>query len=491
MHRALNDCKKIGNLKHMTIIYDMIGITYEWRDDLKPENERNEGRFAIPYLDTCYYFAQLSGFKLYEVISLSNIGECYHHYINPPDHEKAEEYYLKALNIGAENSIYHNNAEVLAWLGELYADMGNYSKAKIYLNKALQESNEFDKQKQFTYPFFQYDRVFTDLNYSWWAKHSIYRGFMELHQYLGEFEKALTYSEKRHKTLDSLNQLKIRNQVDYMLANAENERTKQQIQLLEKENELQKNKALRSIQILAALVFVSVIMGLLLLIYIRQNKLKTEQEKINLKQKLLRSQMNPHFIFNSLASIQNAIINEDPIKASKYLSRFSKLVRNILESSVVDFIPLEEEINTIENYLALQKIRFPEKFDYSIEVDEAIDPQTVLIPPMLAQPFIENAIEHGIKHKSSKGKLVVRFKLKGGEIEYEVEDDGIGRQKAQEILHTLDHKHKSLATSITLERIIAINKNLEKKIALNIQDLYNDNKEPRGTFVMISVPLNQ
>ena len=101
-------------------------------------------------------------------------------------------------------------------------------------------------------------------------------------------------------------------------------------------------------------------------------------------------------------------------KASKYLAKFSRLVRNILDSSVEEFISLEQEISTIENYLGLQKIRFPEKFDYTIEVDERLDPASVRIPPMLAQPFIENAIEHGIKHKNSKGKIDVRFKLQKG-----------------------------------------------------------------------------
>lgn len=227
----------------------------------------------------------------------------------------------------------------------------------------------------------------------------------------------------------------------------------------------------------------------MLWIYHRQKRFKAEQEKTKLQQKLLRSQMNPHFIFNSLASIQNSIINEEPMKASKYLARFSKLVRNILDSSVEEFISLEEEVNTIENYLALQKIRFPEKFYYIIEVDENIDQTSINIPPMLAQPFIENSIEHGIKHKKSKGNIKIRFVLNGKLIRFEVEDDGVGRGKAKEIQYKLDKDHRSMATDITHERLQVLNKKLRQKISLTITDLKDDKGNPAGTKVTFDIPL--
>jgi sensor histidine kinase YesM len=156
-----------------------------------------------------------------------------------------------------------------------------------------------------------------------------------------------------------------------------------------------------------------------------------------MQQRLLRSQMNPHFLFNSLASIQNFIIKEKPSLASDYLGRFSKLMRQILNSTAVEYVPLEEEISSIENYLALQKVRYRDMFDYTLEVDEEIDTETTRIPPMLAQPFIENAIEHGILHKGSKGNIGVRFNLENDQVRvFEVEDDGIGREKAQELLQS-------------------------------------------------------
>jgi sensor histidine kinase YesM len=227
---------------------------------------------------------------------------------------------------------------------------------------------------------------------------------------------------------------------------------------------------------------------LLAVVFIRQNKLRNEQQNLLLQQKLFRSQMNPHFIFNSLTSIQNFILDEEPGKASKYLSRFSKLVRHILDSSVEENVTLQEEISTIENYLELQKIRFQDKFDYTIEVDKAIHPEHIIIPPMLAQPFIENSIEHGIKHRKTKGNIIIRFTLKNGTIVFEVEDDGVGREKAKEILFRQNKDHKSLATAITMERIRVINKKMKQKIKLQILDLKDSANNPLGTKVQMEIP---
>ncbi|MBN1339184.1 MAG: histidine kinase, partial [Bacteroidales bacterium] len=215
---------------------------------------------------------------------------------------------------------------------------------------------------------------------------------------------------------------------------------------------------------------------------------KTEQDKTTLQQKLLSSQMNPHFLFNSLASIQNFIIKEKPAVASDYLGRFSKLVRQILNNSVEEWITLEDEVGSIENYLALQKVRYRDMFDYTIEMDKWIDPETTLIPPMLTQPFIENSIEHGFKNKEEKGKLQIRFELNGSLIRFEVEDDGVGREKARKIQQEQNKDHQSMGTDITNERLMVLNKKLKQKISLIISDLKNEQNEPAGTKVVFDIP---
>jgi LytS/YehU family sensor histidine kinase len=174
--------------------------------------------------------------------------------------------------------------------------------------------------------------------------------------------------------------------------------------------------------------------------------------------------------------------------ASDYLSRFSKLVRQILNNSVEEYVLLEDEINSIENYLELQKIRYSNMFDYNIEVDNEIDPETILIPPMLAQPLIENAIEHGFKHKSSRGNMKIRFKLNDKLIRFEVEDDGVGREKAKEILKKQNKDHRSMSTKITRERLKVLNKKNRVKIRLTIKDLKDEKGNPAGTKVDFDIP---
>ncbi|MCD4682404.1 MAG: histidine kinase [Bacteroidales bacterium] len=325
----------------------------------------------------------------------------------------------------------------------------------------------------------------------WTQAKSLYYNLYQINELIENTPKALKYHLAFFDAVDTLNRLQRNREIIELQTKYETERKEEQIVSLSQENAFQELKLKQSGYFLFGLGSLVVLIIILAIVLIRQNKLREQQKNLLLQQKLYRSQMNPHFIFNSLASIQNTIINEEPIKASKYLSRFSKLVRNILDSSVEEFITLEEEITTVENYLELQRIRFPEKFDYSIKLDEAIDPESIRIPPMLAQPFIENAIEHGIKHKDSRGNIQVRFNLDKNHIVLEVKDDGVGRVRAQEILNEQNKNHRSMATDITRERLTVLNKKLKQKISLIISDLKDDKDEPIGTKVVINIPYKQ
>jgi sensor histidine kinase YesM len=273
------------------------------------------------------------------------------------------------------------------------------------------------------------------------------------------------------------------------MAEAEAEKTDQKIRMLLQDNELSQLKLSRSRFIFASLGSLVVIFGLFLLLFFQRKRLRAEQKTIVMEQRLLRAQMNPHFLFNSLASIQNYIINEKTDQASIYLSRFSQLVRNILDNSVEEYVPLEKEIETVQNYLELQKVRYAGKFDYKIDIDIAIDTEIVQIPPMLTQPFIENSIEHGIKYRETPGLIDVRFLFEDGLIRIEVEDDGVGRAKAHEIEMKQKIKHRSLATSITHDRLKLINKKLKRKIHLEITDLKDASGNDCGTRVTFGIPI--
>ncbi len=304
----------------------------------------------------------------------------------------------------------------------------------------------------------------------------------------GDSSNALIYIQHKLPYLDSLKLVTNEIELHKIQARYENEHLEQQVHSLSKENENKEFLLQRNQLILILVLVIALLIIVFGIFFIRQNKISAVHEKLLVEQRLLRSQMNPHFIFNSLASVQNFIVKQDDTNASIYLSRFSVLVRSILNNSLKEQITMEEEINTIENYLALQKIRFRDEFDYEINVNEKIDIENTHIPPMLTQPFIENAIEHGFRHKETTGHIHISFKQQNNGLIVEIEDDGIGREKAMEILKTHDKDHQSLATTITQQRINTLNKKLKRKITMQIIDLEDEQGEAAGTRVVFRIP---
>ncbi len=232
-----------------------------------------------------------------------------------------------------------------------------------------------------------------------------------------------------------------------------------------------------------------VISSVIFIIKFREKKIKEQNRFLILEQKLLRSQMNPHFIFNSLSSIQSFIFENNPVEAGSYLSRFAELIRSILYNSREEFITLEKEVQTLTNYLDLQKLRYDNKFDYEIDIDPLLDIDTVSIPPMMAQPFIENAIEHGIKHLDHPGLINISFMLLDETILFIVEDNGIGIHAAKKLNNIKAKEHQSLATIITRERIEILNKGQKnKKYYMEIKDSIDLGGNVKGTRIKFIIP---
>ena len=306
----------------------------------------------------------------------------------------------------------------------------------------------------------------------------------------GNYKKALKHY-KLSKDLEEKIYLKKNQDLLALLeAESEDEKTKNRIDILAKENEVKALKINQSRIYIYGLIGIFLILLLVSLLFFRQNKIKNEHKTLTLEQKLFRLQMNPHFIFNVHSNILGFIEDKNTESAARYLSAFSKLLRTTLENSREDYIYLDEEINMISDYLDLQKLLYEDKFEYAVDVDDKLNIDDVTIPPMLIQPFIENAIKHGIQNKKEKGNVFVRFKLEDNKVICEVEDDGVGREKAWEVKYKTGKEHKSLATTIILDRIQAINKKMKQKIKLNIYDLKSDNNEPMGTRVVLDLPLS-
>lgn len=214
---------------------------------------------------------------------------------------------------------------------------------------------------------------------------------------------------------------------------------------------------------------------------------KVEISKIELK--ALRAQMNPHFVFNSLNSIQHYILNSKSNEAAKYLNKFAKLIRIILSNSEKSMVTVNEDIESLNLYLELESMRFDGKFDYSINVDKSVDGDYDEIPPMLMQPYIENAILHGLNPKETKGHLKIDIFIKNNYIVCRITDDGIGRVKAGEIKRTTpSNAHKSLGMKITSERVRILNDINKSDLSVSVTDLQDANGNSAGTMVELYIP---
>lgn len=219
--------------------------------------------------------------------------------------------------------------------------------------------------------------------------------------------------------------------------------------------------------------------------------LKYEKELAELKVSLLRSQMNPHFIFNSLNSIKLYIINNEKENAVYYLNKFSKLIRKILATTREKEIPLMEEIETMELYLNIENIRFENKIDFTIDVDPKLNSDTIKIPCLIIQPFIENAIWHGLSSKKGGKKLSIRVNKEAeNHVLIKIEDNGIGRDNSLRLNSKKLHKKTSIGISLTEERLKYFYKDYRHKYALEFTDLYDEKSIPVGTRVSLKLPYN-
>jgi len=232
-------------------------------------------------------------------------------------------------------------------------------------------------------------------------------------------------------------------------------------------------------------MFVISIIFMLWIVRLRDVKMKLLN--IELNQKLLRLQMNPHFIFNSLTSIQSYIYSNQKHLAGQYLSDFARLIRLILENSRHERINLEKEIETISLYMELQQLRFTNRFNFELIVDPAIDKEITFVPPMMVQPFLENALEHGLKNKTDGvGSIQVQYSLLKNSLQYEVRDNGVGLAMAAQ--QSKLHEGESLSIAICRERLQLIEKQSNIKIKFIIEEIV-ENGSVKGTRVVFSVPL--
>ena len=433
-------------------------------------------------------------------ISFMNIAVVYY---NSDRYDEALKNYTKALKIFNESNNLLNSAKCLSGIANVYSYKTLYDKAiaeerkayKIYkvyeANSDIVNSLYFIAFNEITLGNYMKGIAILDSAYKIAHKYNYYYKLEEItdnyrvaYDSLGQYKKAYFYSLQNKMYHDSVFNKKSSDKFSELEIKYETSQKEQEIRILKKDKEIKdtenRNKQLIFFVIISILVFSILIFYL----FYNRYKLKSTKKAIETEHKLLRTQMNPHFIFNALFAIENFMYKNDIEQSSKYISNFAKLMRLILESSRKDTISLEEEIEILEYYIEFQKLRFNNKFTYEIDCSDNIDKENTLIPPMLIQPFVENAIEHGFTDEIAKPHLKISFYLIQRRVFIKIEDNGKG------IKNVISEKenHQSLAIQITKERLKILNKNNKKDINLELINLNSINPKVRGTRVNFDIP---
>jgi len=431
--------------------------------------------------------------------------------------DKAIEYFLNSQNTAIQ--IEDDQAVNVAYgnISDIYKDQNNLSDGIKLNQEALQYNQRRDNKTEVSNNNIELGKFYLQQDKNEEAIEYLEKG-IEVADETGDIEnKSKGYEElsnalkktgredqavetyKEYLQLeDSISQLKqeqlaLKVQRGQMLENTQNK-----LSLLEKDKELSEKtiELLRQEKIIQEeyiakqrITTYSLIIGIIILLitaYLvyRSNKAKNKANQL-LVLKSLRTQMNPHFIFNALNSVNSFISKNDERAANRYLSDFSRLMRDVMENSQEDFIPLTKEIDILDVYLKLEHHRFNEKFDYAFEVDKAINTEDFFIPPMLIQPYIENAVWHGLRYKKEKGFLTVSIQLKNDVVAVTIIDDGIGRKRSQE----LKTENQKILNSTGLKNIDSRIKIIKEvyKTNLDVQIEDSDKENQNGTKVIVTI----
>ena len=362
-------------------------------------------------------------------------------------------------------------AVTLHLIGQLFFKQKEWKLSESYFNKSLNllEDYEFNSYRLENHKFLA--EVYA-------RKQEFSRAYSNLQEY--QKYTNINSSISSTKAINELTQMYSRELREY--------RIKEQGQVIsnqQKEKELLALKSEKQFSTIILIVIVLTSIIIISIIYYRQLKIKQQTQEIEMSQTLLRTQMNPHFIFNAMSVIQGYIYENDPSKSSKFLVSFSKLIRLILENSPKEFITIETEIDILDKYLKTQKLRFENRFDFKISVPDELVFKKVLIPPMITQPFVENSIEHGQLNIVENGHIHIEFKEQNEMLYVKIEDNGVGRKESEKRNSKKDHK--SMALNITKERVNILNKKYRSKATVEIGDLQEGKYS--GTLVELNLPL--
>jgi len=417
---------------------------------------------------------------------------------------EAKPYYETALNFCIENGYTGNIGLIQSNLGVLEKRIGNYHTAKNYFDKAIQNLTKVDNKQGLSlvygnladlavsqenwdeairYANFQLEQAKQTnalVNQRYAYKH-LSKAYAGIQKFDKAYQNHLLYSAIN----DSIMGIEKRNEISRLEAVYQDERKTEEISYLANlSSVLEKKNRTKSFLLLSiSLLLLSTLLAAGLWVY--NAKLKAKQQRLILEHRLLRSQMNPHFLFNSLSAIQNMVIRADKMVAAGLVANFAKFIRFILDSSRCNLVPLEKEIEAINLFIDLQKVRFPKLFTHKITLNIEDDPDDILVPPLIVQPFVENSIIHGFEKNRIDGEIDISFTQSEGYLFCRIVDNGVGmdNQKIKK-----EGMHKSVATQITRDRLNVLCKQFKCKASLE----YSKPKigiNTQGTIVSLKLPL--
>ncbi|WP_397444972.1 tetratricopeptide repeat protein [Polaribacter sp. R77954] len=317
-----------------------------------------------------------------------------------------------------------------------------------------------------------------------------YSYLSELYQQKKEYKKALEFYKLSYEFESKISNERNTQYVNDLIIKYDSERKNNEIKNLAKQNEIAQLQLVKNRNIWAIILVTFLLIIAVLYFLYRQRLLKKQKRILTLEQDVLRTQMNPHFIFNALNSIKHYIINNEQKNAVRYLNKFSKLVRKILESSKLKEVSLQEELETMDLYMNIENIRFSNEIDYVFKVDENLDLANIKVPPLVLQPFLENALWHGLSSKKGDKKIVLSvFKPSADFVQIDIEDNGIGRTASAKIKSNKIINRKSIGIELTKERLQNFIKDFQNPFSIIFNDLFDDDKKPKGTKVALKIPI--
>jgi tetratricopeptide (TPR) repeat protein len=442
----MKDIEGCASFSDLAKIYNSLGGIAVQKDELKK---------GLLYYDTLLILSKEAGFYSGISTALVNSAGIYKQLGN----------YDKALSMAVESERYfgENPYEILFsnnFKAELYQIKGQFAKGLELAKKNIQ----IEDIKNYSTEKLKCLLLLYELNFN-----------------LKKFDDAFFWNDSLRKAESRLRDEDIRQSFEDLEAKYETEKKEQQIELLSTENKLKNQRINAGIG-----VFIVMVILILLIVYNSNIRKKQARLKQNILQRqVLRAQINPHFIFNVLGSIQNFMLQNDTRKASEFLSLFASLMRNTLNNSAAETILLADEINMLKYYIELEQMHKGDKFEYEIHFDQGLEIDFIQIPPMLVQPFIENSIKHGFDSLDRPGLLRVQIADKGDWVEFVIEDNGNGILQKNENAK----KHPSMAMTIFEKRRKLIEQKHKKEFKFEMLNLSDTNPAHSGVKISIHIPI--